>query len=130
MRQLLAGLIAIFLFLSAAMAQTPEGQNQPPAGSQPQADPNAGQQSVNQQPPADPPAQAQSDPPQPVQSQSAGRQVTLPAGTKVLLQLQSPIYTKTARVGDGVYCESTFPVTQDNQLAIPAGTYVKGKITR
>jgi type IV secretion system protein VirB10 len=53
----------------------------------------------------------------------------LPAGTRVLLQLQSPIYTKTARVGDGVYCESTFPVTQENQMAIPAGTYVKGRIT-
>src|SRR6267142_281170 len=52
----------------------------------------------------------------------ASRQVTLPAGTRVLLQLQSPIYTKTARVGDGVYCESTFPVTQENHMAIPAAT--------
>jgi hypothetical protein len=62
-------------------------------------------------------------------AQPASRQVTLPAGTRVLLQLQSPIYTKTAHVGDGVYCESTFPVTQDNMMAIPAGTYVKGRIT-
>jgi type IV secretion system protein VirB10 len=52
----------------------------------------------------------------------------LPAGTKVLLQLRSPIDTKSAHPGDGVYCQTAFPVTQDNILVIPAGTYVKGKI--
>jgi len=124
MRQLLACLTIIFLFLSAAaVAQTPGGQSQ--SATQPQADPNAAQ-------PQSSPRQAEETAqPDPAPSHSeAGRHVTLPAGTKVLLQLQSPIYTKTAKVGDGVYCESTFPVTQDNQLAIPAGTYVKGRITR
>jgi type IV secretion system protein VirB10 len=58
------------------------------------------------------------------------RQITVPAGTQVLLQLKSPIDTKSARVGDGVYCQSTFPVTIDNAVVIPAGTYVKGRITR
>ncbi|HWZ46370.1 MAG TPA: hypothetical protein VNW97_23055 [Candidatus Saccharimonadales bacterium] len=121
MRQLLVSLTFILLFVSAAMAQTPEGQNQTQPGSQqPGSQPQADKaQSADQQPSGEG-----------QQAQSSGRQVTLPAGTKVLLQLQSPIYTKTARVGDGVYCESTFPVTQENQLAIPAGTYVKGRITR
>jgi type IV secretion system protein VirB10 len=44
--------------------------------------------------------------------------------------LKSPIDTHSARVGDGVYCETSFPVTMDNTMAIPAGTYVKGRITR
>ncbi|HEY2392216.1 MAG TPA: hypothetical protein VGK22_13670 [Candidatus Angelobacter sp.] len=56
------------------------------------------------------------------------RQMIVPAGTQVLLSLKSPITTKSARVGDGVYCQTSFPVTQDNVTVIPAGTYVKGQI--
>jgi hypothetical protein len=56
------------------------------------------------------------------------KQITVPAGTQVLLHLLSPIDTKSAKVGDGVYCETSFPVTQDNVAVIPARTYVKGKI--
>jgi type IV secretion system protein VirB10 len=65
---------------------------------------------------------------QPAVTQTAAKQMTVPAGTQVLLQLKSPIDTKTARVGDGVYCQTSFPVTQDNVAVIPAGTYVKGQI--
>ncbi len=57
-------------------------------------------------------------------------QITVPAGTQVLLHLRSPIDTKTAKVGDGVYCQTSFPITQDNVAVIPAGTYVKGKIAQ
>jgi len=75
---------------------------------------------------------AQTSNPDGSSSQNANglRQITVPAGTQVLLQLKSPIDTKSARVGDGVYCQSTFPVTIDNAVVIPAGTYVKGRITR
>jgi hypothetical protein len=66
--------------------------------------------------------------PDPAPVQAANQQVTIPAGTKVLLQLKSPIDTKHARPGDGVYCQTSFPVTQDNVVVIPAGTYVKGEI--
>jgi hypothetical protein len=64
----------------------------------------------------------------PVGSEPAAKQITVPAGTQVLLHLKSPIDTKSAKVGDGVYCQTSFPVTQDNVAVIPAGTYVKGKI--
>jgi len=57
-------------------------------------------------------------------------QIVVPAGTKVLLHLQSPIDTKSARVGDGVYCQTSFPITIDNTVVIPAGTYVKGEIAK
>jgi hypothetical protein len=63
-------------------------------------------------------------------TEPAVRQMTVPAGTQVLLHLRSPIDTKTAKVGDGVYCQTSFPVTQDNVAVIPAGTYVKGKIAQ
>jgi hypothetical protein len=61
-------------------------------------------------------------------AQNSPKQITLPAGTKVLLRLESPIDTKSAHPGDGVYCQTAFPVTQDNIIVIPAGTYVKGQV--
>jgi hypothetical protein len=64
------------------------------------------------------------------QIETSTTQITVPAGTQVLLHLRSPIDTKTAKVGDGVYCQTSFPVTQNNVAVIPAGTYVKGKIAQ
>lgn len=73
----------------------------------------------------------------PVAAQSAARQsendqsgiVTVPTGTKVMLALIHPISTKSARVGDGVYLKSTFPVVMNDVMVIPPGTYVQGDIT-
>ena len=55
---------------------------------------------------------------------------TVPAGTKVLLQLRSAINTKSAKAGDGVYLASTFPVVVGNRVMIPAGVYVQGVVDR
>lgn len=55
---------------------------------------------------------------------------TLSAGTKVLLALRSGVNTKTARVGDGVYLVSTFPITDGTRVVVPAGIYVQGTIDR
>jgi hypothetical protein len=55
---------------------------------------------------------------------------TVPAGTKVLLQLRSAINTKSAKAGDGVYLASTFPVVVGNRVMIPAGVYVQGTVDR
>jgi type IV secretion system protein VirB10 len=53
----------------------------------------------------------------------------IPAGTKVALRLKQAISTKTAREGDAVYAETTFPVAIDDKILIPVGTYVQGKIS-
>ena len=55
---------------------------------------------------------------------------TVPAGTKVLLQLRSSINTRSAKPGDGVYLASTFPVVVGNKVMIPAGVYVQGVVDR
>ena len=55
---------------------------------------------------------------------------TVPAGTKVLLQLRSAINTKSAKAGDGVYLASTFPVVVGNRVMIPSGVYVQGTVDR
>ncbi|HEY1902663.1 MAG TPA: hypothetical protein VGG56_09550 [Terracidiphilus sp.] len=59
---------------------------------------------------------------------SASKTYTLPAGTKVLLQLRSGINTKSAKAGDGVYLASSFPVVLGNRVMIPAGVYVQGVV--
>jgi type IV secretion system protein VirB10 len=60
----------------------------------------------------------------------AKRSYTVPAGTKVLLQLRSAVNTKSAKPGDGVYLASTFPVVVGNRVMIPAGVYVQGVVDR
>jgi type IV secretion system protein VirB10 len=54
--------------------------------------------------------------------------VLVPAGTKVLLALRSAIDTKSARPGDGVYLQSSFPVVVGDKVVIPAGIYVQGVV--
>lgn len=56
--------------------------------------------------------------------------ITIPAGTKVLLQLTNSVSTRSARKGDGVYLQTNFPVIADGRVVIPAGTYVQGVIDR
>ncbi len=56
--------------------------------------------------------------------------VTIPAGTTVPLSLKQAISTKTARDGDPVYAETAFPFVVNEQVVIPAGTYIQGKIER
>jgi len=58
------------------------------------------------------------------------RTYSVPAGTKVLLQLRSALNTKSAKAGDGVYLASTFPVVVGNKVMIPAGVYVQGVVDR
>src|SRR5262252_8548965 len=104
----------ILLLMAAsvvAAAQTPTSNANPAAGS------------------ADPATAASAAPPTNTGAPGT-RQVTVPAGTEILLQLKSTIDTKNAQVGDGVYCQTAFPVTVDNVIAIPGGTYVKGEIVK
>src|SRR5215470_6440953 len=55
--------------------------------------------------------------------------VIVPKGTTIVVALVNSISTKTAKDGDGVYARTTFPVTVNNEIAIPVGTSIKGKIT-
>ncbi len=55
--------------------------------------------------------------------------VTIPAGTRIPLSLKQAISTKTAKEGDAVYAETTFPFAMNNHIIVPSGTYVQGKIS-
>ena len=80
-------------------------------------------------PPAQPAASVATQP-DAAQPAPAKKTYTVPAGTKVLLQLRSAINTKSAKPGDGVYLASTFPVVVGNRVMIPAGVYVQGVVDR
>ena len=60
----------------------------------------------------------------------AKKTYAVPAGTKVLLQLRSSLNTKSAKVGDGVYLASAFPVVVGNRVMIPSGVFVQGVVDR
>ena len=59
---------------------------------------------------------------------SASNSITLPAGTKVELLVTRPVRTLTAKAGDVIYAQTSFPVALGAGIAIPAGTYVEGTI--
>ncbi|MGD0858871.1 MAG: hypothetical protein ABR912_06100 [Terracidiphilus sp.] len=69
-------------------------------------------------------------PPGSQQSGSAGEAstVTLPAGTKVGLAVTGPVWARTVKLGYPLDAQTNFPVTVGDSIAIPAGTYVEGKI--
>jgi hypothetical protein len=96
---------SLFLFPRTAAAQQPDG---------PQTSP----------PPPVTPAQ----PAKPV-SQSSSEQIRIPAGTRVAVVLENGISTRGAKPGDSVYFRTSFPITQNNHIIIPVGSYLRGELT-
>src|SRR5690242_4266588 len=72
-----------------------------------------------------PTASAEPSSPQ-IQSETGAAPFDVPAGTRVVLQLTGPVWTKSATPGIRVYARSVFPVAINNAMVIPAGTYVEG----
>lgn len=54
--------------------------------------------------------------------------VTIPAGTRVLMVLKSPLHTTSGTAGSGLYLETLYPVVQNNRVVIPAHTQVQGVV--
>lgn len=115
---MLASLVIPFGSVKSASAQVPavtDGSSSPPAA---QVGANTAV-AANAPAPGTPPAAV-----------STIKTYTVPAGTKVLLQLRSAVNTKSAKPGDGVYLASTFPVVVGDRVMIPAGVYVQGVVDR
>ena len=78
----------------------------------------AAQQTTNAAPaPSNPPA---NNPPT--------QTVTIPAGTRTLLVLLSPLSSKNAQTGHGVYMQTAVPISADNRTVVPPGSYINGVI--
>lgn len=102
---LVAAALVLLLCNSFAAAQEPAGpQSAPP-------------------PPVAPP-------PQPARAPrtGSGEKVIVPAGTRLAVVLENGISTRGAKPGDGVYFQTAFPVTQNNRIVIPVGSYISGEI--
>jgi len=138
-RWVVAAIAAGFVTVGSCAAQSPAPADQGNAPS-PAASPAAPSASAAQPPSApassneptiDVPTPPQAEAPAgPSSSESAPAKkiYTVPAGTKVLLELRSAIDTRSAKPGDGVYLSSTFPVVVGNRVMIPSGIYVQGVV--
>ncbi len=113
----LAALLLLMLPMSLAAAQEQDAQESAPA----------------QKTSSQPNHHAATAPLQPQQPSSPGAPLILPAGTKLQVGLLRPLSLKHTKPGDSVYLQITFPVTAENQMAVPPGAYLQGaidKITR
>jgi hypothetical protein len=59
---------------------------------------------------------------------SSGRYVLVPTGTRIGVTLESGISTATAKPGDSVYFRTSFPITIENHVVIPVGSYMRGEV--
>lgn len=74
-------------------------------------------------PPAVPAAQPAAKP------QATGTQVIVPTGTRIGVVLENGISTATAKPGDSVYFRTSFPITINNKVVVPVGSYLRGEIS-
>jgi len=68
--------------------------------------------------------------PKPAAAPQAGpsERITVPSGTRVGVVLQNGISTRSAKPGDSVYLQTSFPITQNNRIVIPVGSYLRGEL--
>src|SRR5258707_2954223 len=59
---------------------------------------------------------------------SSSERITVPAGTRVGVVLQNGISARSAKPGDSVYLQTSFPIAQTNRVVIPVGAYLRGEL--
>jgi hypothetical protein len=55
----------------------------------------------------------------------SGEQIIVPSGTRIGVTLENGISTATAKPGDSVYFRTSFPVTMNNKVVLPIGSYLR-----
>jgi type IV secretion system protein VirB10 len=58
----------------------------------------------------------------------SGKKLAVPSGTRMAVVLENGISTHSAKAGDSLYFHTAFPVTQNNQVVIPVGSYLRGTL--
>ena len=56
------------------------------------------------------------------------KRISVPAGTHLAVALENGISTRSAKPGDSLYFRTTFPITQDNRIVVPVGSYLRGEL--
>jgi hypothetical protein len=80
------------------------------------------------QPDAPPPAVPNVQPVSQAQPKS-GQIVLVPTGTRIGVTLENGISTATAKPGDSVYFRTSFPITINNRVVVPVGSYLRGEVS-
>jgi hypothetical protein len=84
----------------------------------------AAQEPAGPQTSAPPPVVAQ----QPTRRSASHEKIVVPAGTRLAVVLENGISTRSAKAGDSLYFHAAFPVTQNNRVVIPVGSYLRGSL--
>jgi hypothetical protein len=66
----------------------------------------------------------------PATAQNAGpvERISVPSGTRFAVVLENGISTRGAKPGDSLYFRTSFPITQDNRIVVPVGSYLRGEL--
>jgi len=56
--------------------------------------------------------------------------IVVPGDTTIPMILMNTINTKSAFVGQSIYCESIYPITVGNHIIIPKGSSIRGTVTQ
>jgi hypothetical protein len=75
-----------------------------------------------------PPPVPQPQPAAAPRKQAPSQTIRVPAGTRVAVVLENGISTRNAKAGDSVYFHTSFPITQNNHIIIPVGSYLRGEL--
>lgn len=67
-------------------------------------------------------------PPQPAHRSASTEKVVVPAGTRLAVVLENGLSTRSAKAGDSLYFHTAFPVTENNHVVIPVGSYLRGSL--
>jgi type IV secretion system protein VirB10 len=110
--------LLLLALVHPSFAQTPGGPVNPPAEPQPAA-------------PVETAAPAPSAPVVPAEPPVAAPngKIQVAADTTIPMILMNTINTKSAYVGQAIYCESIYPITVGNRIIIPKGSSIRGTVT-
>ena len=62
------------------------------------------------------------------QQAGSSERIYVPSGTRIGVVLENGISTRSAKPGDSVYLQTSFPITQNNRIVIPVGSYLRGEL--
>src|SRR6202023_3147413 len=54
--------------------------------------------------------------------------IDVPSGTRFAVVLENGISTRGAKPGDSLYFRTAFPITQNNRIIVPVGSYLRGEL--
>ena len=63
-------------------------------------------------------------------AQSSDTRMVVPVNTTIPVSLRNTISSRTAYVGQAIYCQTVYPVAVNDRVVIPVGSYVKGAVAQ